>query len=159
MTFFERVKVFFKEDLRYPRIYFAKSIKSVPPGAFILFPVQDSQLNCGLTGIVALKKKEIAKSKIPINKTESMILHINGYTYRKIREENGNLIDNYLGGETFIKELQDLIWDLKLTPSLYRIFREAPTRKKLEKGTFTLERTINGEENEYHQISTSDHLI
>ncbi len=153
MSFYKRIKIFFKENWRYPKIYLGKSIKNVPTGTFVLFPAQDSQLNCGLTGIVAFKKKQIAKSKIPINKIESMISHLKGYTYKRIKEENRNLRDNYLGGETFIKELRDLIWDLKLTPSLYRIFREAPTRKRLKKVSLTLERIINGEENEYHQIS------
>ncbi len=152
MSFLGRIKIIFKENLRCPKIYFGKSLKNVSPGAFIIFPVQESQLNCGLTGIIGFKRKEIAKPKIPVNKIESMILHLKGYTYKKIKEENKNLIDNYLGGEAPIKELQDLIGGLKLTLSLYTIFKETPTREKLEKVSSDLERIIGGEENEHHQI-------
>ncbi|GAI84114.1 unnamed protein product, partial [marine sediment metagenome] len=75
----------------------------------ILFPVQDSQLSCGLTGIVAFKTKEIAKPKIPIDKIESIPLHLKGYTYDKVKEKNRNLTNHYLGGAAFVAELQDLI--------------------------------------------------
>ena len=151
MSFSERIKSFFSQKLRYPKIYFGKNLSSVPPGALVLFPVKDSQLNCGLTGIVAFKKKEICKPKIPINKIESMLTHLKGYTYKKIRGENRNLIDYYLGGESPIKELQDLIGGLKTTSSLYTIFKEATNRKRLEKASLALEGIIKGEENEYYE--------
>ena len=152
MSLLKRIKVFFKDNLRYPRFYLGKSLKSVPPGSFILFPVQDSQLNCGLTGIVAFKRKEIVGPKIPTNKIESMVLHLMEYTYKKIKEKNTNLIDHYLGGETYIKELQGLIGNLKLTSPLYTIFKEPTVREKLEKVSSGLEKIINGEENEHHKM-------
>ena len=151
ISFLERIKIFFKENLQYPRIYFGKSIKSIPTGAFILFPVQDSQLNCGLSGIVTFKKNNVTAPKIPLRKIESMILHLKGYTYKKLREEKGDLIENYLGGETFIKGLQDHIGNLKLTSPLYTIFKEAPYREKLKGVSLALEKVISGEENEYYQ--------
>ena len=150
MSFLEKITILFKKILSH-RIYFGKSIKSVPAGAFVFFPVQDNLLNCGLTGIVAFKKEEIAKPKTPLKEIESMILHLKGHTYKKIHREKANLTDNYLGGETFIKELQNHIGNLKLTSSLYTLFKEAPTKKKLEKISLALEKVINGEENEYHQ--------
>ena len=151
MTFLERIKIFFKENFHYPIIYFGKSAKSVPPGTFVLFPVQHSQLNCGLTGIVTFKKKESARSKIPLNKIESMISQLKRYTYRKIREENRDLIEDYLGGEASLKELQNLIEDLKLTSPLYSILKHTPTRKRLEKTSYALEEITGGEEKEYHK--------
>ncbi len=151
MAFSERIKTFFKEKSRYPKIYLGKSLKGVPPGSLILFPVQGSKLNCGLSSIVAFKKGDFATPKISINTIESTISHLNGYTYKRIREKDRNLIEDYLGGETFIEELQDLIGGLKTTSSLYTIFKDAPTRKRLEKASFTLEKVINREENEYHQ--------
>ncbi|MFB0521212.1 MAG: glutamine--fructose-6-phosphate aminotransferase, partial [Desulfatiglandales bacterium] len=151
MSLLERLRIFFKKWLRRPRIYLGKSLKSVPPGSLILFPVQGTQLNCGLTGIVTFKKKEPVTPKIPISQIESMISHLNGYTYKKIHKEKADIADNYLGGETFIKELQDYIGNLKLTSSLYTIFKEISTREKLKKVSLALEKVINGEENEYHQ--------
>ncbi|MBE9541715.1 MAG: glutamine--fructose-6-phosphate aminotransferase, partial [Proteobacteria bacterium] len=151
MTFLEKITVFFKENFRYPRIYFGRSIRSVPTGALILFPVQDSQLNCGLTGIVAFKTKEIAKPKIPIDKIESIPLHLKGYTYDKVKEKNRNLTNHYLGGATFVAELQDLIRNLKTTSSLYTIFKELPLQETLKQLSSELEKIINGEERKYHK--------
>ncbi len=151
MYFSERIKIFFKESLRYQRIYFGKSLKNVAPGAIVLFPVQGSQLNCGLTGIVTFKKKEVATPTIPISKIESMISHLKEYTYEKIRGETGDLIAHYLGGEAFIRELRDLIGDLNTTSSLYAIFKDPSTRKRLRKTSFALERITKGEEDRYHQ--------
>jgi glucosamine--fructose-6-phosphate aminotransferase (isomerizing) len=154
MSFLEKIDIFFQDNLSYPRFYLGKSLKSVPPGSFILFPAQSCQLNCGLTGIVAFKRKEIVKPKVPIKKIESMILHLKGYTYKKIQKEKVDLTKNYLCGETFIKELQNHIGNLKLTSSLYTLFQEAPTREKLEKISLVLEKVIGEEENEHRKTLT-----
>ncbi|MEA3358309.1 MAG: SIS domain-containing protein, partial [Thermodesulfobacteriota bacterium] len=151
MALLEKITIFFKENFRCPKIYFGKSIRNVPTGAFILFPVQDSQLNCGLTGIVVFKKKKVAKPKIPLDKIESMVLDIKGYTYKKIQTEKGDLTENYLGGEVFIKDLKGHVGNLKLTSSLYAIFNENSARAKLEKISLALEKIIDGEENEHRQ--------
>jgi len=100
---------------------------------------------------VTFKKKEPVTPKIPISQIESMISHLNGYTYKKIRGAHRNFIDNYLGGDAFITELQDIVQDLKITSSLYKILKDTSTRKRLEDASFTLERIISEQENEYHQ--------
>jgi len=151
MSFLEKIEIFVKDTLSYPRFFLGKNLESVPSGSFILFPAQSCQLNCGLTGIVAFKRKEIATPKIPLKEIESMILHLKGHTYKKIHKEKADIADTYLGGEAFIKELQDYIGNLKLTSSLYTIFKEISTREKLKKVSLALEKVINGEENEYHQ--------
>ncbi len=151
MTFLEKIAIFFKGNFRYPEIYFGRSIRSVPVGSVILFPVQDSQLSCGLTGIVTFKTKEIATPKIPIDKIESIPLHLKGYTYDKVKEKNRNLTNHYLGGATFVAELQDLIRNLKTTSSLYTIFKEPPVQETLKQVSSELEKIINGEERKYHK--------
>ena len=151
MAFSERIRIFLREKLRCPEIYCGTSLRSVPSGAVVLFPVQDSQLNCGLTGIVTFKRKETATSRVPTHKLESIISRLKGYTHKAIRGENRDLRAKYLGGEAFVKELQDVIHDLKATSSLYTIFQDAPIRKRLEKASSVLEGIINGEEHKYHQ--------
>ena len=150
MCFLEKITIFIKKNFSY-KIYFGKSIKSISAGAFVFFPVQDSQCNCGLTGIVAFKKEEIATPKIPLKEIESMILHLKGHTYKKIHKEKADVADNYLGGEIFLKELHDHVGTVKLTSSLYTIFHDVSAREKLKKASLALEKVINGEENEYHQ--------
>jgi len=150
MCFLEKITIFFRKILSHS-IYFGKNIKSIPAGAFVFFPVQDSQLNCGLTGLVAFKKEEIAAPKIPLQEIESIILHLKRHTYKKIHREKADLTDKYLGGENFLKELHDHVGIVKLTSSLYTIFQEASAREKLKKVSLVLEKIINGEENECHQ--------
>ena len=135
------------------RIYFGKSIGSISPGAIIFFPIQDSQCNCGLTGIVAFKKEEIAAPIIPLRKIESIILHLKEHAYNKIQREKTELSDKYLGGEAFLKELQTHIGTIKLNTSLYTIFKEASAREKLKNASLALKKIINGEEKAYHQKS------
>ncbi|MGM0382700.1 MAG: SIS domain-containing protein [Thermodesulfobacteriota bacterium] len=133
------------------RIYFGQNTKSIPPGAFVFFPVQDNQLNCGLTGIVAFKNNETATPKIPLKELESRILHLKGHTYKEIHRQKAELTDKYLGGETFLKELHDHVGAVKLTSSLYTMFQDASAREKLTNVSLALEKIMNGEENEYHK--------
>ena len=153
MAFLEKITILFKKNFS-QRIYFGKSLKNVPPGSFILFPAQGCQLNCGLTGIVAFKKEEFAIPKIPLGEIESIILQLKGHTYKKLQKDKRDLIGNYLGGETFIKELQNHIGNLKLTSSLYTLSKDAPTKKKLEKICLALEKVIGREENEHIKTLT-----
>ncbi|HDH87398.1 MAG TPA: SIS domain-containing protein, partial [Desulfobacteraceae bacterium] len=153
MAFLEKITILFKKNFS-QRIYFGKSLKNVPPGSFIFFPAQGCQLNCGLTGIVAFKKEEFAIPKIPLGEIESIILQLKGHTYKKLKKDKRDLIGNYLGGETFIKELQNHIGNLKLTSSLYTLSKDAPTKKKLEKICLALEKVIGREENEHIKTLT-----
>ena len=153
MAFLEKITILFKKNFS-QRIYFGKSLKNVPPGSFILFPAQGCQLNCGLTGIVAFKREEFAIPKIPLGEIESIILQLKGHTYKKLKKDKRDLIGNYLGGETFIKELQNHIGNLKLTSSLYTLSKDAPTKKKLEKICLALEKVIGREENEHIKTLT-----
>jgi len=153
MAFLEKITILFKKNFS-QRIYFGKSLKNVPPGSFIFFPAQGCQLNCGLTGIVAFKREEFAIPKIPLGEIESIILQLKGHTYKKLKKDKRDLIGNYLGGETFIKELQNHIGNLKLTSSLYTLSKDAPTKKKLEKICLALEKVIGREENEHIKTLT-----
>ncbi len=146
-----KITPFLKEKFRCPKIYFGKNIRNIPTGAFIFFPVQESQLNCGLTGIVTFKKNQSEKRKIPLDKIEAMVYDIRKYTYKKIQKEKGDFAENYLGGDIFLNELKDHVENLKLTPSLYTLFIEVSARKKLEKISLALEKILNSEENENRQ--------
>ena len=150
MAFLEKISTFLIKILSL-KIYFGKSIKNISPYAIVFFPIQDNQCNCGLTGIVAFKKEKVATPKISLGQIESMILSLKGHTYKKIHREKADLTDKYLCGEAFLKELHDHVGTIKLTSSLYTIFREVFAREKLKKVSLALEKVINGEENEYHQ--------
>jgi glucosamine--fructose-6-phosphate aminotransferase (isomerizing) len=150
MAFSDTIKALLKK-LRLSKIYFGKSLTSVPSGAMVLFPVQESQLNCGLTGIVTFKGKGAATPTIPTEKLDSMISQLPRYTYKEIGRENRTLPGTYLGGKAFITELHDSIQALKATSSLYTIFQDAFTRKRLEQATSSLKTILRHEAREYHK--------
>jgi glutamine---fructose-6-phosphate transaminase (isomerizing) len=154
MSLLEKIACFLKEKFRCPKIYFGKNTGNISAGALIFFPVQDGQLNCGLTGIVTFKKKTTKKPKIPLDKIESVVDDIRRYTYKKIQQGKGDLAEKYLGGDIFLKDLKDHVENLKLTPSLYTLFIEEPLRKKLEEISRALEKIINSEEHENRQRVT-----
>jgi len=150
MAFLEKIIRFFQNILSH-RIYFGQNTKSIPPGAFVFFPIQDNQLNCGLTGIVAFKNNETATPKIPLKEIESRILHLKRHTYKEMHRQKAELTDKYLGGETFLKELHDHVGAVKRTSSLYTMFQDASAREKLTNVSLALEKIMNREENEYHK--------
>ncbi len=129
--FIENIKTFFKRRLRLPRVYFARSIKDVEGGAIIFFPVYESRLNCGLTGIVAYKKVGSAPKKIPMATIESVVLHMGEYSLKKLEGAPG-FAEHYLGGEDSIKELQDLVLCLKAPAALYALFKDESLREKID---------------------------
>ncbi len=151
MSFFGKIRLIYKEYLCFPEIFVGKSPKSVPTGSLILFPLQVNQLNCGLTGIVAFKREESIAPEVPTHRIESVIRHLKGHTYGKIQRKKGDLAEMYLGGENLIRESQDLIGNLKITSSLYKIFKGKTIKEKLQKASTVLGELINEEEGEHHK--------
>ncbi len=151
MSLSERIRGLVGKNGRYPRVYIGKSIKGVPVGSIILFPIQDNHLNCGLTAIVTFKRKEVVKAEIPVVGLESISSHLRRHIYKETSKRDESLIENYLGGESFLRDVQDLIGDLKLTLSLYTVFRDKFLQERLERVTRDLGKIIKGEEHEHQK--------
>ncbi len=151
MSLSERIRGLVGKNGRYPRLYIGKSIKGVPVGSIILFPIQDNHLNCGLTAIVTFKRKEVAKAEIPVVGLESASSHLRRHIYKETSKRDESLIENYLGGESFLRDVQDLIGDLKLTSSLYTVFHDKFLQERLERVTRDLGKIIKGEEREHQK--------
>jgi len=79
------------------RLYFGKSIKSVPQGSWILFPL-DFHLSCGLTGILAFKKKQPRTFSVEalIQEMETIYQHIAQHTISEMKSTGDSA---YLGGK------------------------------------------------------------
>ena len=85
------------------RIYLGKSLKSVPGGSFVLFPL-NFRLSCGLTGILAYKKKQPRAFAVEalIQEMETICEHIMQHT---ISNESFQASMDYLGGKKRIHAL------------------------------------------------------
>lgn len=153
MHIFKLIKTFMHKYGLAPKIYFGKNLRNVPPHSIVLFPLQVNQLNCGITGIIAFKGKEDQTNNIHVSKIQSIISKLNEYTYRKIKGNNLKITDHYLGGKDYNEELQDLVTGLKISSSMYTIFKDVYVRKDLEESSNTLHRVIIAEEKEYSKIA------
>jgi glucosamine--fructose-6-phosphate aminotransferase (isomerizing) len=151
MSFLKRIRTMSREYVCLPEIYIGKSPKSVPAGSLVLFPLQVSQFNCGLTGIVAFKRQEPIAPEVPANRIESVILHLKAHTYGKIRRKRGDLTEMYLGGERLIGKLRDHIGNLRTASSLYTIFKGLTIKENLRKASTILKKLISEEEDEHHK--------
>jgi glucosamine--fructose-6-phosphate aminotransferase (isomerizing) len=78
-----------------------------------------------------------------------MISRLNECTYRKIKGNNLNIADDYLGGKGHIEELQDLVTGLKNSSSMYTIFKDVSAQEDLGESSDTLNSIIISEEKEY----------
>ncbi len=146
MRFFEGIKSFARGKTYFPGFYLCKRPKDVPPGSVIVFPTLENRLNCGLTGILAFKGKKKETDKTSLEGIDSAISKIEEYTLKNIIKEDKDPGKDYLGGDSVLRELQDIIWNLKTQSSLYRIFRESPIRESLDRASLKLGEIIKGEE-------------
>ncbi|UCH07089.1 MAG: SIS domain-containing protein [Deltaproteobacteria bacterium] len=133
---------------RLPRISIGKHIRSVPPGTIVLFPLQDTVLNCGLTGIVTVKRKESSTASISIEKLTSLAQGLEQFTLKRLPGKDKALTERYLGGEAIVGKLKGFVSDLKRTASLYELFKKTSAQNLLEGISRRLEAIITGEERE-----------
>jgi glucosamine--fructose-6-phosphate aminotransferase (isomerizing) len=131
-----------------PKLCIGKHMQCVPPGTIVLFPLQGAMLNCGLTGIISLKRKESSTASISIEEVSSLAQRLEKFTLKKLLGKDKALTDRYLGGKAIVGELKGLISDLKRTASLYELFKQTSVQSLLEGISRRLEAITTGEENE-----------
>jgi glucosamine--fructose-6-phosphate aminotransferase (isomerizing) len=150
-VFLEKIMKLFKRYLCGPRIYIARCINGVEPGAIIFFPVYENRFNCGLTGIVTYKKGKSASQKVPMETIESLAIQIGKYTIQKLQEGALEFAGNYLGGEASIKELRGLVQGLKAPNALFDLFKDMSLSERLKEVSHVMDKVIGEEEGQHHQ--------
>jgi glucosamine--fructose-6-phosphate aminotransferase (isomerizing) len=146
MTLLKRLKSLHAVRRHLPRLSIGKHIQSVTPGTIVLFPLQDTMLNCGLTGIVSFKRKEPSTATIPIEKATSLAHHVEKFTFKRLSGKDKAFTEQYLGGEAIVGELKEVVADLTLTPSLYKLFKQTSAQRVLGDVSARLETIIAGEQ-------------
>lgn len=143
------------------RFYIGKNIKSVPQGALILFPL-NFRLSCGLTGILAYKKKQprVFSVEALIQEMETIYQNISQHTISVLNSPEDL---NYLGSKKRIHAIwsaakqfkqqsafveitksQDLYQSLKrLGESLYTLVSQERETYESQKGYFSQEAAVN----------------
>jgi glucosamine--fructose-6-phosphate aminotransferase (isomerizing) len=139
------------------KVYFGRSIRGLPRGSLVFFPLQPNMLCCGIAGIVTFLNKESPKDPIDIAGLESMLSGIEDYTciHCDVNDDRG-IEEQYLGGRPLIESLRSSIQALKNTDPFFSIYTNADIQKQLDQISKRLARIIDSETNQLTE--TMGHL-
>ncbi|MGD9106136.1 MAG: SIS domain-containing protein, partial [Desulfobacterales bacterium] len=127
-------------------VYFGRHIAGLPDGSMVFFPCRDNLLCCGLTGIVAFKQKNKADQTIDIESLKNMLIKIKELCYANCRQNDLNIEDHYLGGQTQIEAFLQNVRNLKCNDLFYNLFIHLKHQDELSRFADRLFRFIDEEE-------------
>ena len=121
---------FFKD-----RVFLGKSLKSVPEGAWILFPYEPNILSCGLTGLLAFKKKQARTFSVEalIQEMETICDNIVKHNFSSLLNQSGEFDKDYLGGKKRIQALWNASRQFKQKNAFSTIFQNENLLESLKK--------------------------
>ena len=128
-------------------LYFGRSLQAVPKGSVVLFPYQPGVLNCGITGILAFKRRSAQKGGLPLQDIEHRVESLFEYTWETLEKKEVNPKDHYLGGEEVLAEIKGLCAKFKTEDSFYEVFSNRSYQDQLSRLCNRLQVLIETEEN------------
>jgi glucosamine--fructose-6-phosphate aminotransferase (isomerizing) len=143
---FEWRKTF--NDLK-KRFYIGKSLNSVPQGSWILFPL-NFHLSCGLTGILAYKKKQPRTFSVEalIQEMETIYEYIAQHTISDLGASEDII---YLGGKKRIQAIWSAARQFKQQSAFVEITQSQTFYQSLKKLGNSLETLIEHERDRYER--------
>jgi len=139
--------VFDWRNIMKSRFCIGKSIKSVPQGTFILFPL-GHHLSCGLTGILAYKKKQPKTFSVEalIQEMETIYQHIAQHTISAIASPEDM---TYLGGKKRIHAIWSAAKQFKQQYAFVEITTSQKFYQSLKELGASLEKLVTQERKAY----------
>jgi glucosamine--fructose-6-phosphate aminotransferase (isomerizing) len=135
-------------------VYFCRSLRGVPQGAIVFFPVRQSLLCCGIAGIVSFKKKQTENCRVDIAQLEHMLQRIQAHGCESCKVDDDSDIDEqYLGGKALIDSLWRSAQTMKNEAPFFSIFMNQKNQHQLEQLSQQLSQIIADEAN-----LLSDHM-
>ncbi|MEA3386067.1 MAG: SIS domain-containing protein, partial [Thermodesulfobacteriota bacterium] len=101
---------------------FGRSLKTVPEGSVVLFPYEPGILNCGITGILAFKRRSARTADLPVDELEHKVKDLFEYTWERLKQKGLRQKEHYLGGKELLVEIKRLCDKLKAQDSFYECF-------------------------------------
>lgn len=111
--------------LRHP-VYFGKALKNLPCGAIVFFPIQPTVLNCGLAGIVTVKRAKPVSSAHTVKDVPQMLMAIYQADLKTCQKKKQDIAQKYLNGTEAVTNLLDCAKQLKRQPTFYGILHDKP---------------------------------
>ncbi len=116
------------------KIYFGRSIASVPDGSIILFPYSNSTLFCGLSGIAAIKNPQ-KREGAPFNIAdfEAACQKIKNHDYLGCIKRSLSIDEYYMGGDDHIDAFHNSVRALKKDNCFYDIYAKGKIQEEIIK--------------------------
>jgi glucosamine--fructose-6-phosphate aminotransferase (isomerizing) len=137
-------------------LYFGRSLETVPEGSVILLPYDPAVVSCGITGIVAFKRRSAKAVDLPLGELELRVENLFEYTWDRLQEKELGQEAHYLGGTELLVEIKRLCQDLKAEDSFYGVFSSNGNQDRLSALCDKLQGLIETQENA--RIQRTGHL-
>ncbi len=129
-------------------ICIGKNYDRVPSESVVIFPYRENVLNCGLAGILALKRGVTPEGAMNFKELESIIEKVRSNLFETCRRKSLCLFDHYLGGEALIDQLLKQVRGWKISPIFYQIYNDPEINRKLPDMASELSSMIDQEKNQ-----------
>jgi glutamine---fructose-6-phosphate transaminase (isomerizing) len=126
-------------------IYFGRHPENVPQPSLIFFPCLDHILNCGLAGIVYVKKISGDIGKLKLTPFDDMVRHIQEYSHERCHRENLDLETFYLGGRQTLDKLFGTVQRFKSHRLFFQILNDTDVQEQIASIAEKLESIIRQE--------------
>lgn len=145
MKISDRIKTLLKK-MGIRGLYVGRCPATVPEGALILFPYDASVLSCGITGVVAFKKRRPVTGESPVQGLRNKLEALTGCTLQAMGDKEASFKSRYLGGEQLLGEIKALCGNLKTEAAFCALFVAGADQDQLKDLCRRLEKTIKAEE-------------
>jgi len=141
----KKIKTFLKRK-GVMRLYFGRCLESVPGGSLVLFPCHPLVFNCGITGILAFKKRSGKKVDKLAQELQQKVENFSECTWDRLEEKGLGQSEHYLGGEEILAQTKHLCRNFKTGDNFYEIFSDRKYQDRLLALCNRLQELIEAEE-------------
>lgn len=123
-----------------------RHLADVPLGTIVFFPCQPTFLCCGLSGLVAIKGKNIPLKKVGIESVKGLISRIEESGLAVCLKNDFPISARYLGGPEAVEALLTSVRALKRAENLFEVASSPTVQDTLAGFAGNITRTISAEE-------------
>ena len=128
-------------------LYFGRSLETVPEGSVVLFPYDPSVVSCGITGILAFKRRSAQTVDLSdVQELWRKVERVSEYTWERLEQKRLKQKDHYLGGKELLKDTKRVCDNLKRQDNFCEIFSNKGHQEQLSVVCTKLEGLIETEE-------------
>ncbi len=119
---------------------------TVPDGSLVLFPYEPCVLNCGITGVLAFKKRSSGLDRSLIRDLGQKLETLFENNWEKLKNADLDFKTHYLGGQDLLREIKGLCGRLISQPGFIDVFLNTKNQEQLASLSDRLGKLIEGEE-------------